>query len=778
MGRRSTSGPVAPLVQAYIDAQSDFAGAVSRCPQAELPEAKSLALLALALEEKLPAEEALRAVEQVQLDRCDPDTAILLLIFWSAVSHLQRRDDETRLLLKRAWSLVGETTPPELRSGLLAREAALAHFVGDNASGEAFVEEALAVLPRKSPHYGRAIGNKCAVLCAMGRGTQVREELAWLESNWRVPGAAARLLIMRLDDAVDTCRIRDALELAGALERESPVAGAGPNKLKMQRLFLKLAAEQWNLGEPGAAAPSSSMTETGALPLWAEVLDCLYHRRPDRALEAAREDARRDERTVIVGNGLYTTNLIRAELALGHGEAVARLLHMRREAGNVHYLDDFFGARVELLRGNRREAAALLNSALKAAERYGARSRLSFEMALACELPVVDLMDLSRKAGSDRAARTAGPRAEPSGRSPGPAISGVARLLGASRAMADVRDTIKRYASLDAPVLIVGETGTGKELAARALHEEGPRARHTFLAINCGAIADSLLESELFGHDSGAFTGARSTHRGIFEEAGEGTVFLDEIGEISPRLQVVLLRVLESGEIRPVGSSRTRRTQCRIVAATNADLEALAAAGRFRKDLLFRLQRLELAMPPLRERRQDIRLLALHFLSEGQRGGLKPELSPELAGVLSEYDWPGNVRELRNEAERMRLLKSDQGAYDLDALPDRLRPASPADPAPAAEAVAGKLPPAVGDGEDASRPEGRLSTLRRQDRLRGLFRKYGRLNACEIAGLLGVAGRTVTRDLRTLRAEGLIDKVEPKSSPRTHYFRLRESPGR
>jgi len=355
-----------------------------------------------------------------------------------------------------------------------------------------------------------------------------------------------------------------------------------------------------------------------------------------------------------------------------------------------------------------------------------------------------------------------------SGHSDSTVRTGLGRLLGRSPAMAAVRENVRRMAPLDAAVLIIGETGTGKELVARALHEESPRAAEPFLAVNCGAIAESLLESELFGHERGAFTGAHRAHRGVFEEAAHGTVLLDEIGDISPRLQVALLRVLEAGEIRPVGSAATRRIACRVLAATNADLDQRTARGTFRKDLLFRLKRLELAVPPLRERREDILELAGHFLAEGRRDRLRPAMTDDLRRELSGRPWPGNVRELRNEMERMRLLGSEKRSYALADLGGR--------PAGAPEAPVRKAPGPGGALEEDRLSSGR-STMRRRERLRQLFAQHGHLTRGEVARLLEVSGNTATADLRELCAEGLIVKVEPNASPRTHYFELKKPAG-
>ena len=221
-------------------------------------------------------------------------------------------------------------------------------------------------------------------------------------------------------------------------------------------------------------------------------------------------------------------------------------------------------------------------------------------------------------------------------------------------------------------MLITGESGTGKELVARAIHAHGPRARAPFVAVNCGAMVETLLESELFGHVRGAFTGAVADRQGVFAQAGQGIVFLDEIGETSPALQVKLLHVLEEGEVRPVGGTRAIAVPARIIAATNADLEQAIAAGRFRRDLYFRLGVIIIAMPPLRDRRADIPLLISRFLDEaGAKAGHARTLSSEALDALIRYSWPGNVRELRNTIERLAVF-SRGAMIDASDLPEAI----------------------------------------------------------------------------------------------------------
>jgi DNA-binding NtrC family response regulator len=253
-------------------------------------------------------------------------------------------------------------------------------------------------------------------------------------------------------------------------------------------------------------------------------------------------------------------------------------------------------------------------------------------------------------------------------------------LIGRTPGMLAVYNQIARAADSIVPVLIAGESGTGKELVARALHRNSQRASRPFVAINCGAITDTLLESELFGHTRGAFTGAVADTKGIFEQAQGGTVFLDEIGETSPSLQVKLLRVLEEGEVRPVGSSRPTKVDNRVVAATNRDLERAVADQQFRADLYYRLSVIVIRLPSLRERRDDIPLLIAAFLKAAcKRAGRQIELSPGAVDMLLAYDWPGNVRQLENTIERIVLFSrgSVVGPDDIPAVLQNARRDTP-----------------------------------------------------------------------------------------------------
>jgi two-component system response regulator AtoC len=249
-------------------------------------------------------------------------------------------------------------------------------------------------------------------------------------------------------------------------------------------------------------------------------------------------------------------------------------------------------------------------------------------------------------------------------------------IIAKSSQMTDIFRTIAKVADFRTTVLILGESGVGKELVARAIHAHGNRKSHPFVAINCGAIPENLLESELFGHRKGAFTDAHNDRKGLFEEADGGTLFLDEIGELPLNLQVKLLRVLQDETIRRLGDSKDVKVNVRIIAATHRDLAAEVKAGRFREDLYYRINVLQLVVPPLRERREDIGLLLDHFLAKNNTrlGTQIRGLSHDARKVLLEYSWPGNVRELENTIERAMVL-AEGDIIDVRDLPERLREA-------------------------------------------------------------------------------------------------------
>ncbi|MEN2985204.1 MAG: sigma-54 dependent transcriptional regulator [Thermodesulfovibrionaceae bacterium] len=246
-------------------------------------------------------------------------------------------------------------------------------------------------------------------------------------------------------------------------------------------------------------------------------------------------------------------------------------------------------------------------------------------------------------------------------------------FIGKSKSIQDILNLIEKLSKTDTTVLIVGESGTGKELVARMIHEKSKRANRPFVPVNCAAIPESLLESELFGHEKGAFTGALYSRPGRFELANDGTVFLDEIGDMPLMLQVKILRVLQDRIIERVGSTRALKVNVRIIAATNKNLELEVKEGRFREDLFWRLNVVPLTIPPLRERVEDIPILCDYFVEKfSKKFGYTLKIKPEVIKVFMKYSWPGNVRELENLIERLYVLNED-GVVDLKDIPDKIK---------------------------------------------------------------------------------------------------------
>src|SRR6266704_2799248 len=250
---------------------------------------------------------------------------------------------------------------------------------------------------------------------------------------------------------------------------------------------------------------------------------------------------------------------------------------------------------------------------------------------------------------------------------------GFESFIGKSRQMLDIFDTIRKAAESDSTVLVTGESGTGKELVARAFHDESPRRNGPFVSVNCGAIPETLMESELFGHVKGAFTGAVAETIGLFSAAAGGTLFLDEITEIPHSVQVKLLRAIQEREIRRVGDTKDHKVDVRLIAASNRDVGKAVADGSLREDLFYRLNVIPIHLPPLRDRREDIPLLVAHFIQKlaGQLGKRVTAVAPDALVVLERYHWPGNIRELENVIERAIVLGSGE-ILGVDALPSSL----------------------------------------------------------------------------------------------------------
>jgi DNA-binding NtrC family response regulator len=327
------------------------------------------------------------------------------------------------------------------------------------------------------------------------------------------------------------------------------------------------------------------------------------------------------------------------------------------------------------------------------------------------------------------------------------AAEGPTVLVGKSPAMTGVHRLISTVAPTDSTVLILGETGTGKELAARTLWQQSKRTEMPFVPVNCGALSENLVESELFGHRRGAFTGADRDHKGLFEVADGGTLFLDEVGELNKNIQVKLLRFLESGEIRRVGETEPFRTDVRVLCATNCDLRAMIKNDEFREDLYFRINTFEIRLPSLRERRSDIPDLAKHLLARAARrpvDQIAELLSPEAIDVLLEHDWPGNVRELANVMEHAYIIAGGQ-CIGAEHLPIHIRAGSASSPTLSiAPAAPGAAAPTAGSGRTLREIE--------MDHVQRVLEKHGG-NKPAAAAELGISLKTLYNKLNQLQEE-------------------------
>ncbi|MCK6474277.1 MAG: sigma 54-interacting transcriptional regulator [Planctomycetes bacterium] len=324
------------------------------------------------------------------------------------------------------------------------------------------------------------------------------------------------------------------------------------------------------------------------------------------------------------------------------------------------------------------------------------------------------------------------------------------KMYGESPQMKEVYAFIERAAPTESVVLVLGESGTGKELVARAIHYNSPRSEGPMIVVNCAALSESLIESELFGHAKGAFTGATADRKGCFESAHEGTIFLDEIGELSAACQTKLLRVIEQGEVTRVGENRVRKVDVRLIAATNRDLGAEAKAGRFREDLFYRLNVLSIELPLLRERGDDILLLAEHYLNDAAKRSARPSLrfSEEASERLKAYGWPGNVRELRNVTERLAVLCPSE-VIGVRELPVEVQRAGAA----GEETTAGMAAPAASSAVKPAAAQRQLADVEKEHILRTLEAAGG--NKKQAAEILGIDRSTL---YAKLRAYGILGK--------------------
>jgi len=468
---------------------------------------------------------------------------------------------------------------------------------------------------------------------------------------------------------------------------------------------------------------------------------------------------------------MYYSFYMKIHFELSQGfSGKAKLLMLEKEAkGDIRFIDDLFYGRIQLLEKDWKSASESFARLSQNIKRFGAIHLLIFELQFAKEMNLKLILKLIN--GDKLDFQKSAKKIQPETKSKSIVIeTGVKLLIGESQANLAIKNLVKKYAPLKAPILVTGETGTGKELVSRAIHDEGLFPQHPFLAINCGALTDTLLQSELFGYEAGAFTGALKRREGVFAAAKKGTVFLDEFGDISPKLQVSLLRVLESGEIKMIGSNLPQKIECKIVIATNVDLHNAVIEKKFREDLYFRLSRFEIHLPALRDRKEDLPELIQHFLNNCSDHNPK-KISVELQNALMDYHWPGNIRELKNEMERLFILKPDKNILErsdfdfkhLQKLPKNNNQKA------IAELQITNQPPFDPFHEIIRNG---FPIEQRHELLKSLFQKYKKLTRKQLIEITKFCPATISNDIKALTNSGVIVRRTPTKSPRSYYFEL------
>jgi transcriptional regulator with PAS, ATPase and Fis domain len=723
-----------------------------------------------AIKGKISALLAVETAERVKTDQNDSNLLAMFLATWAKLSWKENRSQEGTTLIQRIYSLSSSALLPEVQAYYLTIEGLIASKLGDKNKREELGFKVLQILPRTSPRRKFDCMNHAYFLAQQGKAILIEKEILWLSTQCDESFPEELIALIRFTDGISAGRVEEASQWEKIIEKKpqflEKFSFAKINYYN-HKYILEIMNGRWNLADNSRNVNNKQKENSQ----YAQTIRSLLAKCPAEALSLARSYTTEYsmKEVAINGVGFESYNLLRAELSDGNLQAGKRILELRHERGNFHFIDIFFQTRIELLNKNFNEAVKYFKKAIEECEKFNATGRLDFEIRMACEWKPGILFELMKHVYKAEANLPTTLKSAPV-----EIPYGIKRIVGESNQIREIRDTIVNFANLDIPVLITGETGTGKELVARALHIEGPRKKLKYIAINCGAIADSLLESELFGHAKGAFTGASQAHKGFFETAEDGILFLDEIGEISTRLQISLLRVLETGDFRAVGSQAPTRIKCRLIFATNADLETLVNEGKFRKDLYYRLRRLQINIPPLRERASDIIPLADYFLNIGRDANDHARMTNKLQSMLLQYQWPGNIRELHNSIENMRLLNSDKLIYEVSDI--KLY----------SENTEAQQKPKINISklsENHQAEEANKDTLiekfaygnnmiRKEQAIKELFLSHNMLTRLEISNYLSLSPKTVTVYLKLLCDNNFIQKKMPSKSPKSHYFEI------
>lgn len=697
-----------------------------------------------------------------------PDTNVYLLFLVFSVHYIShfKHVEKVKSLSLIIESTMNENLPSVIKSVCIQIMSQVKLSEGKIKEGKLLMLQSIAVVDKKYPRYCGLLLNFAQSLAVDGLILELNKsdiDYINLPSTFeKYPHLITRLKLrncMAIGDYKQGFNLIDEHQKRQISDMTNQIEGA--------KKILKILS--------GDLDETSYKTES--YRVFVRVLNCILSLKLEEAsiqLELLKQNT--DEEFNVFKPDEYIP--LHLELCKGNKGKVRLLLKEKENQGMSHYMDDLFHGRLQLLEKDEKGANQSFSDLIKNVNRYGAMNRLVFELQFAKEMKLSEILFLTQGWKQEKKyfypqskkEKTYAPKFED---------KCVSLLVGSSLVIVNVKDQVKKYASLKAPVLVTGETGTGKELVSRAIHDEGPNPHEPFLAINCGALTESLLQSELFGYVAGAFTGAQKERKGIFEAAGKGTVFLDEFGDISPQLQVSLLRVLEANEIRMIGDTVTRKIECRIVIATNIDLHKVVEEKKFREDLYFRLARFEIRLPALRERIEDLQELIQFFLDKNRESVSESKtISNELLITLSQYHWPGNIRELKNEIERLYILNPDTkilgvSEFDFGHLQASVSKNTNEKPIKKGEV---ELKEAFDQRDELALlkliKEKGFQIEQRLELLKESFKKHKKLTRNQTMVISQVSASTATKDLQLLCKEGFIVRRSPTKSPRSDYFEL------
>jgi transcriptional regulator with PAS, ATPase and Fis domain len=681
-----------------------------------------------------------------------PDTNVYLLFIVSAMVYTTRKgqNDQSKSLYSIIASTMNKNVHPIIQALCMQAHAQIKRIECNFVETKNLMRQSMTLVDTMNSRYRLLLRNYSVGLAAEGLLRDLNESDLELLNSKTIESHAKDFLHIKLGNCVFIGEANEAHQLISEYKNLFP----NNENQNIEDALTALKILHGDLNEDNH--------EDAKIKVLVRQINAIINGNYDKALELQQwvvKNTSSGENAII--NYYFPLHL---ELALGNRGKVQLMLLEKTQNSGHHYLDDLFYGRLQLLSKDFEKADKTFQQLIKNVTHYGAMNRLIYELQFVKEMALPDILKLSQGWKNYGQHVTAKIISKEKKQKPLP--SGVDLLVGHSAVIVETRVQVKKYAKVNAPILITGETGTGKELVARAIHEEGSFAKEPFLAINCGSLTDTLLQSELFGYVAGAFTGAQKERKGIFESAGKGTVFLDEFGDVSPKLQVSLLRVLESNEIRLLGATVNRNIECKIVVATNVNLRDAVESKKFRDDLYFRLTRFEIKLPPLHERAEDIPELIQHFLDNNQ-GTTSDEksISKELLSLLSAYHWPGNIRELKNEIDRLYILNPDKKIlekidFDFSRLAENHNVKVENTPLPKDEDL---LQIMKGKG---------FVVENRHAYIKELFLKHKKLTRNQIMAVTKVSPSTATKDLQILCDAGFIIKKSPTKSPRTDYFEL------